>query len=53
MQVNKYLQHILRKSSKSESLQQCAADMNAKKEEDLKTYLFLIQKRLDLPAAQP
>ena len=53
MQVNKYLQHILRKSSKAESLAQCAADLQAQKSDELKTYLFLIQKRLDLPAAPP
>jgi hypothetical protein len=53
MQVNKYLQHILRKSSKAESLSQCAEDLHHRKEEELKTYLFLIQKRLDLPTAHP
>lgn len=45
---NKYLQHILRKNNKSDSAQQCVADLQAEKEEELKTYLFLIQKRLDL-----
>jgi len=51
--MNKYLQHILRKSSKAETLSQCAADLQARKNDELKTYLFLVQKRLDLPAAPP
>ncbi len=48
MRPNKYLQHILRKNNKAETAQQCVADLQAEKEEELKTYLFLIQKRLDL-----
>lgn len=48
MQVNKYLQHIIRKNNKTDSIQQCISDLQAKKQEDLKTYLFLVQKRLDL-----
>lgn len=48
MQVNKYLQHIIRKNNKTDSIQKCISDLQAKKQDDLKTYLFLVQKRLDL-----
>ena len=46
MQPNKYLQHIIRKNNKSESTS--VADLQAQKDDELKTYLYLIQKRLDL-----
>lgn len=49
--MNKYLQHIIRKQNKSDPLHKCVADLQAQKEQDLKTYLFLIQKRLDLEPA--
>jgi hypothetical protein len=49
MRPNKYLQHILRKNNKADSAQQCVEDLQAEKEEELRTYLFLIQKRLNLP----
>ena len=48
MQPNKYLQHIIRKNNKTDSIQKCVTDLQAEKEEELKTYLYLIQKRLDL-----
>jgi len=50
MQVNKYLQHIIRKNNKSDSIEKCVTELQARKREDLKTYLYLIQKRLDLDA---
>ncbi len=46
--MNKYLQHIIRKSNKSNSLATCVSAIQAKKRQDLKTYLFLVQKRLKL-----
>jgi len=46
--MNKYLQHIIRKSNKNGSLATCVSDIQAKKRQDLKTYLFLVQKRLKL-----
>jgi hypothetical protein len=48
MQPNKYLQHIIRKNNKTDPIQKCVADLQTQKEEELKTYLYLIQKRLDL-----
>ena len=50
MEVNKYLQHILRKTNKKDTLAQCAAELQERKNSELKTYLHLIQKRLDLPS---
>ena len=47
--MNKYLQHIIRKSNKStDSIASCVSAIQAKKKQDLKTYLFLVQKRLKL-----
>ena len=46
--VNKYLQHIIRKNNKSDPLPKCVTDLQAQKAEELKTYLFLVQKRLGL-----
>ena len=46
--INKYLQHILRKNNKSGSLQECLDEIQVVKQEELKTYLYLIQKRLNL-----
>jgi hypothetical protein len=46
--MNKYLQHIIRKSNKTDSLASCVTAIQAKKKQDLKTYLFLVQKRLRL-----
>ena len=47
--MNKYLQHIIRKSNQSTgSIASCVSAIQAKKKQDLKTYLFLVQKRLKL-----
>jgi hypothetical protein len=46
--INKYLQHILRKNNKTGTLQECLDQHELAKKEDLKTYLYLIQKRLDI-----
>ncbi len=48
MQANKYLQHIIRKNSNKNNVQDALADIESKKIEDLKTYLMLVQKRLQL-----
>jgi hypothetical protein len=50
--INKYLQHILRKNNKGDTLQNCLDNIDAKKEQDLKTYLYLIQKRLQLECVE-
>jgi hypothetical protein len=49
--VNKYLEHILRKANKTRSIPECIEDLRKSKEKELKTYLFLIQKRLKLKNA--
>lgn len=49
--VNKYLEHILRKANKTRSIPECIEDLRKTKEKELKTYLFLIQKRLKLKNA--
>ena len=46
--INKYLQHILRKNNKTGTLQECLNEFEISKKEDLKTYLYLIQKRLNI-----
>lgn len=46
--INKYLQHILRKNNKGETLQDCLRNIEEAKEQELKTYFQLIEKRLDL-----
>ncbi len=47
--MNKYLQHIIRKTNKNtDSLASCVSAIQAKKKQDLQTYLFLVQKRLKL-----
>lgn len=46
--INKYLQHILRKNNKGETLQDCLQNIEDAKMQELKTYLYLIEKRLDL-----
>jgi len=51
MKPNKYLQHIIRKNNKTDPLPKCVVDLQAQKDAELKTYLHLIQKRLDLPSA--
>jgi hypothetical protein len=48
MQVNKYLLHIIRKSNKTDPIASCVSEIHAKKRQALKTYLFLVQKRLKL-----
>jgi hypothetical protein len=48
MEVNKYLQHIIRKNSNKHNLQDCLHQIDMKKQEDIRTYLFLIEKRLQL-----
>jgi hypothetical protein len=55
MQVNKYLQHIIRKNSGKSadrpepSLQSCVEDIQARKQQALRTYLALVARRLELP----
>lgn len=46
--INKYLQHILRKNNKTGTLQECLNEHEVAKQEELKTYLYLIQKRLNI-----
>ena len=46
--VNKYLQHIIRKTNKAGSLAACVSEIQAKKHQAVKTYLFLVQKRMKL-----
>jgi len=46
--INKYLQHILRKNNKTGTLQECLNEHEANKREELKTYLYLVQKRLNI-----
>lgn len=48
--MNKYLQHIIRKTNRADnnSLSQCLEKIKMRKLHALKTYLSLIQKRLDL-----
>jgi hypothetical protein len=48
MQANKYLQHIIRKNSNKNNVHEALEDIESKKEEDLKTYLLLVQKRLQI-----
>lgn len=50
--INKYLQHILRKNNKGESLQDCLDNIEENKKQELKTYLYLIQKRLGLETSE-
>lgn len=46
--MNKYLQHIIRKTHKADTIPQCMEKIRMKKLHVLKTYLSLVQKRLDL-----
>jgi hypothetical protein len=48
MQVNKYLLHIIRKNNKTDPIAACVSEIHSKKQQALKTYLFLVQKRLKL-----
>jgi hypothetical protein len=46
--MNKYLQHIIRKTNRADPLPQCVEKIQAKKSQALKTYLALVMKRLGL-----
>lgn len=46
--MNKYLQHILRKTNKTDPIPKCIEELRRKKDQELKTYLWLVQKRLRL-----
>lgn len=46
--MNKYLQHIIRKTNRADPLPQCVEKIQLKKLQALRTYLFLVKKRLDL-----
>jgi len=50
--INKYLQHILRKNNKGETLQDCLRNIEEAKSQELKTYFQLIEKRLDLETCE-
>ena len=55
MQLNKYLQYIVRREAQSETdtIDLCLAKIQAHKREKLRCYLLLIQKRLRLTSRPP
>ena len=48
MQLNKYLQYIVRREGQGESIDECLRKIEAHKREKLRCYLLLIQRRLRL-----
>jgi hypothetical protein len=50
MQINKYLQHIIRKeaASKTKSVEECLMIIEQRKRQELATYLQLCLRRLPL-----
>ena len=49
MQLNKYLQYIIRQETKNETetLDKCLQLLQQRKEEKLKSYLMLVRKRME------
>ena len=54
MQINKYLQHIIRKeaASQTKSVEECLMIIEQRKRQELATYLQLCLRRLPLTSRQ-
>lgn len=54
MQINKYLQHIIRKeaASQTKSVEECMMIIEQRKKQELATYLQLCLRRLPLTSRQ-